>query len=608
MLMGGGSVLEPSTVIDATEPAFSDAGHLVYATNAPNLVSDDTDIDMDVFVVDLFTGGHTRLQLTHAAAPALSEARSPAVSSDGRFVTFVGTELTPNGIPLRDVYAVDRESGMSYEVSVRPDGARATRVGDYPSISGDGSAIAFFAGPEMLVEGCCSDGVFVATAIAMSPDTMTVSPNGETVSIELNAPANTAWDVRTIEFSNQLFLLEVSPASGVGQEILNLSLPPNHSGYDREYWVIVGSERVTLRQGSSPEVSMLSPQEGSMTGGTEVMIVGNGFAPDATVEFAGRAATNVVVENASVIRAVTPANDMPGSVDVVVRNRDGQTATLQFGFVYLDETTVEVPSVSGVFGASVQLQGTLRGPSGPMSGTQLDFFVSNVRVGRVMTNAAGQATLLLPLGNRSVGSYPVRVTFAGDGDAMAASGDATLSIVRAPLTIRANDASKYFGEMLPTFTATAVGFVNGDTVAILSGTLGFTTPATAASGVGSYAVTPGGLSSPNYTMTYVDGTLTIIKAATTLNLSSTPDPSRNNQLVELQAYVGPVAQGAGTPTGSVEFRHNDVLLGTAVLRDGIARISVNFRKGTYLIAAIYSGDDNFNGSSGTHTHTAGAPR
>jgi hypothetical protein len=143
---------------------------------------------------------------------------------------------------------------------------------------------------------------------------------------------------------------------------------------------------------------------------------------------------------------------------------------------------------------------------------------------------------------------------------MPSSHDGTLSIVSAPLTIRANDASKYFGEMLPTFTAAGVGFVNGDTLASLSGTLAFTTSATATSAVGTYAVMPGGLSSPNYTITFVNGTLAIIKAATTLNLSSTPNPSRNNQAVELRAYVGAVAPGAGTPTGSVEFRHNDILL------------------------------------------------
>ena len=339
------------------------------------------------------------------------------------------------------------------------------------------------------------------------------------------------------------------------------------------------------------------------------MIVGNGFAPDAAVTFGGRAAANVVVENASIIRAVTPPNDMPGPVDVVVTNGNGQTATLEFGFFYLDETTVvEVQSVSGVYGGSVQLQATLRGLNGPMSGSLLEFFVSDVRVGRVMTSNAGQATLLLPLSDRSAGSYAVRVTFAGNGGTLPASGVGTLSIFRAPLTIRANDAAKYYGAVLPTFTASGVGFVNGDTLATLSGTLGFTTSATATSGVGIYAVTPGGLSSPNYAITFVDGTLTISKATTTLTLSSSPNPSKQKQTVELRASVGAVAPGGGTPTGSVEFRQNGVSLGIAKLKDGLATLDVTFHKGTYPISAIYSGDANFNGSSGAGTHVAGEPR
>ena len=597
---------EPGTVIEAQEPAFSDAGHLAYATNAPNLVPDDEDIDMDVFVVDLSTGAHTRLQLTHPGAPTLVETRLPGISSDGRFVTFVGTALSPEGIPLRDVYALDRELGMSYEVSVRPDGARAGRVGDYPSISADSSAIAFLAGPDMLIDYWSTDGVFVATALSMSPDAITIATQGELVSIEVKAPANTAWEVRSVDFTSEPGLLQVWPPSGVGGGTLDVSLPPNHSGADREYWVVVGSERVAVRQGSSPEMWWLSPQDGRIAGGTEVMLVGNGFAPDATVTFGGRAATNVVVENASVIRAVSPPSDKPGTVDLVVTNGDGQTATLQF--VYLDETTVEIQSASGVFGSFVQLQSTLRGLEGPISGSFLEFFVSDVWVGRVLTGAAGQATLLLPLGNRPAGSYPVRVTYAGNGGALPASGDGTLSVSRAPLAIRANDAAKYYGEELPTFTASGVGFVNGDTLTTLGGTLGFTTSATATSAVGTYAVTPGGLSSPNYAITFIDGTLTISKATTTLTLSSAPNPSKPNETVELRVSVGVAAPGAGTPTGSVEFRQDGVLLDIEKLKNGVATLEVAFRKGTYAISAVYSGDGNFNGSASATTHVAGGPQ
>lgn len=59
------------------------------------------------------------------------------------------------------------------------------------------------------------------------------------------------------------------------------------------------------------------------------------------------------------------------------------------------------------------------------------------------------------------------------------------------------------------------GFVNGETSAVLGGTLGYGGTSQGAVDVGSYVITPGGLTSPNYAITYADGTLTVNKAALT---------------------------------------------------------------------------------------------
>ena len=59
-------------------------------------------------------------------------------------------------------------------------------------------------------------------------------------------------------------------------------------------------------------------------------------------------------------------------------------------------------------------------------------------------------------------------------------------------------------------------FVPGDTPASLAGTLAFTTTATTASAVGDYDVTPSGLTSANYDITFVKGTLTVTKAPLTV--------------------------------------------------------------------------------------------
>jgi hypothetical protein len=85
-------------------------------------------------------------------------------------------------------------------------------------------------------------------------------------------------------------------------------------------------------------------------------------------------------------------------------------------------------------------------------------------------------------------------------------------ITPAPLTITADDKTKGFGAPNPPFTATATGFKFADTFGTLTGTLAFTTPATTTSPPGAYTITPSGVSSGNYTITFVDGQLVVTAA------------------------------------------------------------------------------------------------
>ena len=56
-------------------------------------------------------------------------------------------------------------------------------------------------------------------------------------------------------------------------------------------------------------------------------------------------------------------------------------------------------------------------------------------------------------------------------------------------TITADDKSKVYGDILPTLTASYVGFVNGDTPASLDTPVTLATTATASSDVGGYVIT-----------------------------------------------------------------------------------------------------------------------
>ncbi len=93
---------------------------------------------------------------------------------------------------------------------------------------------------------------------------------------------------------------------------------------------------------------------------------------------------------------------------------------------------------------------------------------------------------------------------------------ATFTITPRALTLTANNATKVYGAPLPAFGVTGTGFATGDSLASLVGTLSCTTTATATSPVGSYVITCSGLTSPNYTIIYTPGTLTVTPASLTI--------------------------------------------------------------------------------------------
>jgi hypothetical protein len=117
------------------------------------------------------------------------------------------------------------------------------------------------------------------------------------------------------------------------------------------------------------------------------------------------------------------------------------------------------------------------------------------------TQSSGAGTYAVTPGGLTSSSYVINFV------------DGTLLVKKAALTITADDKQKTYGSPNPAFTASYSGFVNGDGPASLLGTLSFATIANDASDAGVYAVTPGGLSSTNYTITFAGGGLTINKAA-----------------------------------------------------------------------------------------------
>ncbi len=86
--------------------------------------------------------------------------------------------------------------------------------------------------------------------------------------------------------------------------------------------------------------------------------------------------------------------------------------------------------------------------------------------------------------------------------------------------------------------------------------------------------------------------------STTTAVTSSSNPSIYGQSVTFTATVAP--QGPGSPTGSVTFSDGATTLGVSPLTAGIATISTaSLAVGFHTITAVYSGDSNFLGSTGS---------
>ena len=83
----------------------------------------------------------------------------------------------------------------------------------------------------------------------------------------------------------------------------------------------------------APKISTISPDKGSINGDTSVAIVGVNFSQGVSAKFGDAAAKSVTFINSTRIDATTPAH-AAGTVDVVVANKDGQSATLPQGYTY----------------------------------------------------------------------------------------------------------------------------------------------------------------------------------------------------------------------------------------------------------------------------------
>jgi hypothetical protein len=132
---------------DAFTLSLSSNGNFVaFGSYATNLVAGDTNTVIDVFVHNRYTDTTERVSVATAGIQADNESFSPAISSAGRYVAFKSdaTNLVANDTnDNSDIFVRDRTLGITERVSVASDGTQANGDSILPAISSDGRFVTF---------------------------------------------------------------------------------------------------------------------------------------------------------------------------------------------------------------------------------------------------------------------------------------------------------------------------------------------------------------------------------------------------------------------------------------------------------------------------------
>jgi len=196
-----------------------------------------------------------------------------------------------------------------------------------------------------------------------------------------------------------------------------------------------------------------------------------------------------------------------------------------------------------------------------------------------------------------IGTVTLQASEAADGNYTAGTKTASFTVSATGLQVTANNATRLYGAANPVFTGTVLGAKSSDMFSE-----SFTTTATPTSPVGSYVIVPAasGASVGDYTVTTVDGGLTVTQAPTTTGITASSSSVSANQSDALTVNV--LSTTSGTPTGGVTFFDNGTALQTVTLSGGVASINPTLSSGTtHVLTASYSGDTNFVASSTSAT-------
>src|SRR3954453_6718010 len=126
--------------------ASADGRYVAFSSWADNVVPNDANGESDVFVRDLQTGTTRLVSVASDGTQANGASFTPSISADGDVVAFRSdaTNLVANDTEgFVDVFVHTMSTGRTIRVSQQPSGVGANRDSIEPSISADGRVVAF---------------------------------------------------------------------------------------------------------------------------------------------------------------------------------------------------------------------------------------------------------------------------------------------------------------------------------------------------------------------------------------------------------------------------------------------------------------------------------